>query len=68
MSYPENPIYKLIKPSDSYDKDGNLLTEPDAVEKMEGDFRYVIPFKERNNEYKKYLAWKAEGNEPEAAD
>ena len=63
-----DPIYKLIKPSDSYDKDGNLLTEPDAVEKMEGDFRYVIPFKERNNEYKKYLAWKAEGNEPEAAD
>ena len=53
MAYPTDPIYKLIKPSDSRDKDGNLLTEPNAVEKMEGDFRYVIPFKERNNEYKK---------------
>ena len=68
MAYPTDPIYKLIKPSDTYDKDGNLLTEPNAVEKIEGDFKYVIPFKERNNEYKKYLAWKAEGNEPEAAD
>ena len=68
MAYPTDPIYKLIKPTDSRDKDGNLLTEPNAVEKMEGDFRYVIPFKERNNEYKKFLAWKAEGNEPEAAD
>ena len=68
MAYPTNPIYKLIKPSDSYDKDGNLLTEPDAVEKMEGDFRYVIPFKPKNNDYQKFLAWKAEGNTPEEAD
>ena len=61
MAYPTNPIYKLMKT-------GMNATEPDAVEKKEGDFRYVIPFKENNNEYKKFLAWKAEGNVPEEAD
>ena len=61
MAYPENPIYKLMKT-------GVDPTEPNAVEKMEGDFRYVIPFKPKNNDYQKFLAWKAEGNTPEAAD
>tara|TARA_Y100000401_G_scaffold44853_1_gene34398 strand:+ start:1044 stop:1229 length:186 start_codon:yes stop_codon:yes gene_type:complete len=61
MAYPTNPIYKLMKT-------GMNATEPDAVEKKEGDFRYVIPFKENNNEYKKFLLWKAEGNVPEEAD
>ena len=27
-----------------------------------------IPFDEANTDYQEYLAWKAEGNEPEAAD
>ena len=27
-----------------------------------------IPFSEGNIDYQEYLAWKAEGNEPEAAD
>ena len=27
----------------------------------------VIPFDEANRDYQEYLAWKAEGNEPEAA-
>jgi hypothetical protein len=27
-----------------------------------------IPFDESNTDYQEYLAWKAEGNEPEAAD
>ena len=27
----------------------------------------VIPFDEANTDYQEYLAWKAEGNEPEAA-
>ena len=27
-----------------------------------------IPFDEGNTDYQEYLAWKAEGNEPEAAD
>ena len=27
-----------------------------------------IPFNEQNRDYLEYLSWKAEGNEPEAAD
>jgi hypothetical protein len=27
-----------------------------------------IPFDEANTDYQEYLAWKAKGNEPEAAD
>ena len=68
MAYPTDPIYKLIKPSDSYDKDGNLLTEPNAVEKMElGNYRCVIPFNSENTMYQEYLKWVAEGNTAEAA-
>ncbi len=28
----------------------------------------IIPFDERNKEYREYLAWVAEGNTPEPAD
>tara|TARA_B100001093_G_scaffold508165_1_gene569844 strand:+ start:1293 stop:1499 length:207 start_codon:yes stop_codon:yes gene_type:complete len=68
MAYPTDPIYKLIKPSDSYDKDGNLLTEPDAVEKMDGSYRICIPFNKDNTHYQEYLSWVAEGNTAEPAD
>ena len=29
---------------------------------------YNVPFDEANRHYQAYLEWKAEGNEPEAAD
>ena len=39
-----------------------------AVQKTDGDVITSIPFDEANTDYQKYLKWKAEGNEPEAAD
>lgn len=32
------------------------------------DIQYVIPIDEDNTDYQKYLAWIAEGNEPEVID
>jgi len=39
-----------------------------SVIKIEGEVRSFIPFDPANTDYQEYLEWKAEGNEPEAAD
>ena len=39
-----------------------------SVIKIEGEVRLFIPFDPANRDYQEYLAWKAEGNEPEEAD
>ena len=39
-----------------------------AIQKTDGDVISSVPFDEANTDYQEYLAWKAEGNEPEAAD
>ena len=61
MAYPTNPIYKLMIT-------GIGTTEPNAVEKMELNYRIVIPFHKDNTHYQEYLSWVAEGNTAEAPD
>ena len=39
-----------------------------AIQKTDGGIISSIPFDEANTDYQEYLEWKAEGNEPEAAD
>ena len=48
------------------DKYGNEIS---SIEKTAEDGSiWSIPFDQANTDYQDYLAWKAEGNEPEAAD
>lgn len=51
-------MYKLIF--------NNITNKPDMV-LIVGTNTY-IPFDSRNTDYQQYLAWLAEGNEPEPAD
>ena len=54
-------IYKLNKHSTE--------SEPSSVTLNDGSGLVLnIPFDPDNTDYQKYLAWKAEGNTPEAAD
>ena len=50
-------MYKLLNNS--------FGSEPCAVLREDG---VCIPFSEANKDYQAFLAWKAEGNTPEAAD
>ena len=61
MAYPTDPIYKLMIT-------GIGTTEPNAIEKMDGNYRVVIPFNKDNTHYQEYLSWVAEGNTAEAPD
>ena len=61
MAYPTDPIYKLMIT-------GIGTTEPNAIEKMESNYRIVIPFNKDNRDYQEYLSWVAEGNTAEPAD
>ena len=61
MAYPTDPIYKLMIT-------GIGTTEPNAVEKMDLNYRVVIPFNKDNRDYQEYLSWVAEGNTAEAPD
>lgn len=60
MTYPTNPIYKLIK-----DPMQGVVNQ---VKKENGNVVTIIPFEEENIDYKEYLEWKAEGGVAEAAD
>tara|TARA_R100000152_G_C6676054_1_gene111156 strand:- start:81 stop:248 length:168 start_codon:yes stop_codon:yes gene_type:complete len=55
MAYPTNPIYKETK---DIDGDVNGVMTPG----------YSIPNDPENTHWQEYLAWKAAGNTPEAAD
>ena len=60
MAYPTDPIYKLMITEIG-------ATVPDAVEKMDGNYRICIPFNQDNTHYQEYLEW-AKTNTAEAAD
>ena len=60
MAYPTDPIYKLMIT-------GIGTTEPNAVEKMDLNYRVVIPFHKDNRDYQEYLEW-AKTNTAEEAD
>ena len=61
MAYPTDPIYKLMIT-------GIGTTEPNAVEKIDLNYRVIIPFNEENTHYQEYLSWVAEGNTAESPD
>ena len=59
MTYPTNPIYKLVK---------NPITGVvNQVKKQTGNRVLIIPFDEANSDYQQYLEW-AKTNTAEAAD
>jgi len=59
MTYPTNPIYKLVK---------NPITGVvNQVKKQTGNRVLIIPFDEANTDYQEYLEW-AKTNTAEAAD
>ena len=59
MTYPTNPIYKLVK---------NPTEEiVDQVKTEKGSHTFIIPFDEANTDYQEYLDW-AKTNTAEAAD
>jgi len=41
---------------------------PSEVIKQVDNMTIIIPFDEANTDYQEYLAWVAEGNEPEEAE
>ena len=53
-------MYKLIASKTS--------GEINAVQKEENGVLYSIPFDPANTDYQQYLAWVAEGNQPEPAE
>ena len=55
--------YKLVNNTDSITK---KTTEADIIIRKTDNA--AIPKDLANRDYQEYLAWKAEGNEPEAAD
>ena len=57
--------YKLVKSVISNESVGVNKT----IELEDGETSTIsIPFDEANTDYQEYLAWVAEGNEPEPAD
>ena len=72
MTFPTNPIYKILKElNESKDPDGNVVApKVTAIIKYLGtEGHYLeIPLSESNSDYQEYLEWVAEGNTAEAAD
>ena len=59
MTYPTNPIYKLVK--------NPIAGVVNQVKKQTGNRVLIIPFDEANSDYQDYLEWE-KTNTAEAAD
>ena len=63
MSFPTNPIYKLIKNPDGVVD--CVMTKTGSSEPYQVT---IIPFAQDNTDYQEYLEWVALGNTAEEAD
>ena len=63
MSFPTNPIYKLIKNPDGVVD--CVMTKTGSSEPYQVT---IIPFAQDNTDYQEYLEWVADGGVAEAAD
>ena len=60
MTYPTDPIYKLVK-------DPSSNTENVVMVTIDG-VQWSIPFDDDNTQYQQYKVWLEAGNTPEASD
>ena len=67
MTFPTDPIYKLVKDATLSDITGKDVINQVKI-KTGNNSEKIIPFNEENTDYQAYLAWVAEGNTAEAAD
>jgi len=67
MTYPTNPIYKLVK-----DVTLSAIEGKDVINQVKikptSNSEKIIPFHEANTDYQEYLEWVAEGNTADPAD
>jgi len=62
MTFPTNPIYKLVEQTlDGVTRKSILKAEPNNI-------RLQFGYDEANTDYQEYLEWVAEGNTAEEAD
>jgi len=66
MTFPTDPIYKLVKDTTLSDITGKDVINQVKI-KTGSNSEKIIPFDEANTDYQQYLEW-AKTNTPEAAD
>ena len=67
MTFPTDPIYKLVKDTTLSDITGKDVINQVKI-KTGSNSEKIIPFDEANTDYQEYLEWVSKGNTPEEAD